>query len=617
MKRLLFVFALPLLLLVGCGADPVRVGSKDFTENRILAEMMVLVIEAEGISVERHIAAGDSRAVFEALRMDRIDAYPEYSGTALALLGLPVSADSAEARDRATAELSELGIAIGEPFGFESRFAVVMPGTKADAGGIAGISDLAGPDAGLTLAVTDTFARRPQDGLRPFLDRYGLAFGDVVVLDVSDSAGLIDLLIDGAADIAVVVENEATIGDFDLRALADDAGFFPAYEAFPLIASAALETYPELGGALARLSGQLDAAAIGELVAQVNLTGRSPRGVAREYLAARDILPAMPPAIAMPDLLIAIDPADIGTPMANDVLRAARRTVPNRLIRFLPEPTPVSGIFDETARVALVPAVSLFVQASEGGSVDERLETVAAVGSYFVHALARDDGPRNLGEAARIATGPSGSPSHLLAEVIAGSRAPETEIVPLEGTDALLGAGAVADGRADIALVLAPLGRRDIGRALAEDLSLRLVPASAWWGGAIRLTQPYPRPAIIPAGAYAALRSPVETLSMQAVVIGPAPSGPVIGQQGPVSYSDAPLPVTDAVVRTFNDNLGDNPDVNPLLRPASALLTRPDPAMQPLNRSPAYTVLSLFILVFIGWAIWLLTRPTKKGLRHD
>lgn len=617
MKKAYFLLMLPLIVLGGCGDDPVRVGSKAFTENRILAELIAQVIEAEGIPVELHPAIGDTPAVFEALRTDRIDIYPEYSGTALALLGLPVSNEPDADRALAEAEFDRFGIEIGAAFGFDSRFAVVMSEGATDPAGIAAISDLAERGAGLTLAVTEAFARRPVDGLAPLLDRYGLTFGDTIVLPEGDRARLVDLLIDGDADVAVMLENDTAIADFGLVELVDDAGFFPSYRAFPLVGRQALDTHPGLAGALAKLAGQLDAATISDLVAQVELSGRSVRNVARDYLLAREIVPGTSRALTLPELRIAIDPADIGTPMANEVLRAARQTVPNRIIRFHPDSVPIASLLDETARIAVAPAASLFIDSGTGATSDERLETIAAVGSYFVHALARSDGPADLGDAQRIATGPPGSAAHRLGLVVAALRDPAPEIVALGSADATEAAAALAAGRAEVALLVAPLRRPDIAAALAGDPSLRLVPASAWWQGAARPGQPYLRAAIIPAGAYPTDGTPVETLAMQSVVVGPAPPSAILGHQGPVTYTEAPRPITDATVRAFNENLGDNPDVNPLLRPSAALQPRPDPAMQPLNRTPAYTVFSLLIMAFIGWAIWLLTRPLNRAPGHD
>lgn len=617
MRSRLLLLALPLFLLAGCGDDPVRVGSKNFTENRILAELITQVLEAEGIPAEPHIGIGDTRAVFEALRTGEIDIYPEYSGTALALLGMPVTADPAESRERASAEFAHLGIETGQPFGFDSRFAIVMLADLAERDGIARISDLEATAGGLVLAVTDEFARRPLDGLVPLVESYGLAFGDVVVVPERERAGLIDLLIDGGADVAVLLENDSAIADFGLLPLADDAGFFPSYEAFPLIARDALEARPDLEGALATLSGRIDAATISDLVAQIDLSGRNPRNVAREFLATQGVISAVTPTFDHPPMLIAINSADIGTTMANEVLRAARETMPNRIIRFEPDPTPIDSVLAGEARVALVPAVSMFEQSVQGARIDPRVESIAAVGSHFVQALAAGDGPTSLQGAGRIATGPPGSASNRLGRVIAETLDPEPEIIALESSDAAAGAAAIAADRADLALLLAPLGRRDIAEALTGNPGLQLVPAAGWWQGATRLAQPYPRPAIIPAGTYPTVTARIETLAMQAVVIGPATNSAAMGHQGPITYTGDPQPVTEAVVRSFNENLGDNPDVNPLLHPSAALQPQPDPAMQPLNRQPAYTVFSLLIICFIAWAIWLLTRPLNKGLRHD
>ena len=79
---------LMLLTLAACSQPTIRVGSKNFAENRILAEMFALLLEDAGFRVERTIPVGDTTSTFESLRSGGIDLYPEYTGTGLVLLGL-------------------------------------------------------------------------------------------------------------------------------------------------------------------------------------------------------------------------------------------------------------------------------------------------------------------------------------------------------------------------------------------------------------------------------------------------------------------------------------------------------------------------------------------------
>src|SRR6056297_3742576 len=98
------------LALSGCTREPVVVASKDTVQDRILAEMMALTLEARGFAVERRIGLGDSADVFQALQVGRVDIYPEYSGTALAMLDAPPESDPALVRERLAAPLRALGL---------------------------------------------------------------------------------------------------------------------------------------------------------------------------------------------------------------------------------------------------------------------------------------------------------------------------------------------------------------------------------------------------------------------------------------------------------------------------------------------------------------------------
>lgn len=144
---------------------------------------------------------------------------------------------------------------------------------------------------------------------------------------------------------------------------------------------------------------------------------------------------------------------------------------------------------------------------------------------------------------------------------------------------------------------------------LLDSGGLRLIPANDWWAGAARLAFPFLGVAAIPASPQNV--EPVPTLSMQAVVLGPAPSSEALGQQGPSTYNEAPRPVTDQVVLAFNDNLGPHPDVGYSMRRADVLVPNSESGKQALNLTPGYTVLSLGILAFLLWATWLLVREDR------
>ena len=109
-------FSTAALLGLGLGVsgvqaqEPVVVSSKDTVQDRILAEMMVLMLDARGLAAERRIGVGDSADVFQALRSGAVDVYPEYTGTALALLDGPPETDAEMVRARLAAPFADLGL---------------------------------------------------------------------------------------------------------------------------------------------------------------------------------------------------------------------------------------------------------------------------------------------------------------------------------------------------------------------------------------------------------------------------------------------------------------------------------------------------------------------------
>ena len=600
---------LAVLALAACGDPPLRVASKDFAENRILAEMFALLLESQGLTVDRQIPLGDTAVVFEALRSGRTDLYPEYTGTGLALLGLPPTADGAASRERVREELERLGITVLEPLGFESTYVVVVGPRLARERGVAEVADLANVASDLRIAVAEEFASRPEVGLQAFTDRYGLEFGTVEVVPEEERRSVYDLLLDGRADVVVGFGTDPEIATYGLTALEPSGDFFPDFSAIPVVSTGAMARHPEIAAALGALAGRLDVEQMRALVSAVALDGRTPGEVAREGLAALDLLEAETAAVAQP-LRLAVDPAEVGGEMTSEVLRAARAAVTGRGLALLETENPVGAIFDGRARVALVPAVAQFDIDGEEARLLDGIETVAAVGSYYLHALARADGPASLAQAGRIAAGPAGTASHRLARAAAGRSDPPAEVVSLDSTSAAAAVGAVTSGAADAAIVLAPLGSIQVANALRGG-DIELIPAVEWWVGAARVGLPFLRIATIPGPVYG--KAPVSTLAMQATVIGPAPSDDVLGEQGPSTYSEVQKPVTDQVVLAFNEALGPHPAVAHYLRPSAVLTPQVSRVVRALNRTPGYTVLSLGIIAFLVWAGWLLMRPDERG----
>ncbi|HJQ85146.1 MAG TPA: glycine betaine ABC transporter substrate-binding protein [Candidatus Binatia bacterium] len=271
-----------LLALAGCGrpAGTIVVGSKNFTEQRILGELLAQTIESTGLPVQRKLDLGGTFVCDAAIRAGQIDAYVEYTGTALAAI-LKQQADRREVLARVREVYARDGLVWTEPLGFDNSFALVVRGDDARRLGVATISDAVPHARGWRAAFGYEFQQRA-DGYPGLARTYGLEFGQVRTMDL----GLLyRALVDRQAD---VVAGNATDGQIDALgfvALADDKRYFPPYEAAPVVRRTVVETNPAVAAALAALGGKLSNETMRRLNYAVDGDHRSPADVVRELRA--------------------------------------------------------------------------------------------------------------------------------------------------------------------------------------------------------------------------------------------------------------------------------------------------------------------------------------------
>ena len=214
-----------------------------------------------------------------------------------------------------------------------------------------------------------------------------------------------------------------------------------------------------------------------------------------------------------------------------------------------------------------------------------------------------------LGSARVVATGPEGSPSHLVAAVLARHAQGAITLAPqADGGAAAIGA-AIAHGTADAGLVIASRQRGDVVELLRDSPELRLVDAAAWWQGPARLALPFLAEAALRPENHPGLDSAVSVLSMQTVITGPAPPEAAgLGRQGPISFDTRVQPLTDTTVRAIDSALGTRPDVGASLHAAPALAPRRPEAPTARNPRPDQALLTMGIFAYLAVAGWLLVR---------
>jgi osmoprotectant transport system substrate-binding protein len=279
--------ALGLLALAACsGRDRVVVGSKNFTEQRILGELLAETVEAAGLRALRRFDLGGTFVCDRALRAGQIDLYVEYTGTALgAILKEPPDPDPARVLARVRAAYAPEGLVWTVPLGFDNTFALVV---RSDVGART-ISEAVPLASGWTAAFGYEFQQRA-DGYPALARVYGIRFREVRTMDL----GLLyRALADRQVDVVVGSATDGPIARLGLRVLADDRHAFPPYEAVPVVRGAVLRRHPQLAAALAALGGTIDVATMRRMNAAVDDEHQDPAAVVRAFReAASSLRPA-------------------------------------------------------------------------------------------------------------------------------------------------------------------------------------------------------------------------------------------------------------------------------------------------------------------------------------
>lgn len=268
----------------------VTVGSKNFTENRLLAEIIARLIEARtGLEVERRTNLGGTLVVFSALRSGEIDLYPEYTGTgwSIVLKKGETTSDSLRTYLTVAHEYEQrFGIRWLRPFGFSNSYGIAVLEDTAERLGIERVSDLAGHGDELRVAWSHEFLNR-EDGYPGLKAAYGLDFRQVRGME----HGLAyEAIRTGAIDVTDAYTTDGKLLRFPVRVLEDDRDFFPPYDCAPIVRVDALDRFPELARVLDELAFTLPDERMQELNYQVEEEERSFAAVASDFLREEGLL---------------------------------------------------------------------------------------------------------------------------------------------------------------------------------------------------------------------------------------------------------------------------------------------------------------------------------------
>lgn len=296
MKKFIILFALVTFLAVpfsSFAGSPVRVGSKNFTEQLVLGQIMVQLLKDRGIPVSDKTNLGGTNVNRDALLQGQIDVYMEYTGTAWLTFFKKKEVvrnpeelyKKVKALDKKKNDLIWL-----KPCKFNNTYAIVMKEKTAAMDNINTLSDWARfikkHPGKMTVAVGPEFYSRI-DGFKGMMGHYGLVFGK----DIPDSnVSKMELSItkkavrDGKVLCGMAFATDSAIIDYNLRVLKDDKNYFPIYNPAPVVRASVLKQHPKMAFVLNQIGGSLDTKTMQRLNYRVNANGEKPSAVAKSWL---------------------------------------------------------------------------------------------------------------------------------------------------------------------------------------------------------------------------------------------------------------------------------------------------------------------------------------------
>jgi osmoprotectant transport system substrate-binding protein len=271
----------------------ITVGSKNFTEQKVLGEVYAQAFKAAGYTVKTALNLGDEKTALAALKSGQISGYPEYTGTALlSFLDVPAAklpSDEAAAYDQVKAGMAKQGIEAFPPTPFTSSNEVGLLKTEADKLGVTKISDLKSKASKLTLYGSPE-CRTRRDCLLGLEQVYGLKFKKFTPVNIDQRH---EVLTSHQADLSIVFTTDPQIKRNNEVLLEDDKGMFPPYNStFLMKKSVADAAGPDLAKTLDLVNKNLTADVMQELNARVDLDKDTPEQAAQAYLKQFKLIPA-------------------------------------------------------------------------------------------------------------------------------------------------------------------------------------------------------------------------------------------------------------------------------------------------------------------------------------
>jgi glycine betaine/choline ABC-type transport system substrate-binding protein len=266
-------------------AKTVTIGSKNFTEEFILGQIYAQALKAAGYNVKTQLNLGSEQIALRAVKSGQVDAYPEYTGTALTsffkLKAEDVPKDEQKAYEMAKADFAKEGLTALAPTPFTDSNGVGMLKATADKLGVKTISDLKDKAATLTFTGTPECPQRP-DCLLGLKQVYGLNFKKVIPVDPSLRYSVLEKK---KADVGIVFTTDGQLAQGKVALIEDDMHMFPPYNVTLVFKKDALDKLgPDAQKTIALVQKGLTTEAMQELNSRVDIDKQTPAAVAKEYL---------------------------------------------------------------------------------------------------------------------------------------------------------------------------------------------------------------------------------------------------------------------------------------------------------------------------------------------
>ena len=269
----------------GAAAGSITVGSADFPESALLAEIYAGALEAKGVTVTKKLNIGAREAYIPALQDGSIDLIPEYTGVLAQYFNKDATATDPDGVYTELKAAVPDTLTVLDKSAAEDKDALVMKKSRADELGVKSIADLKGKAQDLTVGGPPEWKTR-LTGIPGFKKIYGLEFKQFRPLDAGGPLTLAALK-NGQIDAGDMFTTDPSIAENDLVALEDPENMYASQNVVPLITKS--KSNPTIEGALNAVSAKLDTPTLSALLKEVVSDKKDPDAVAKEFLSKNSL----------------------------------------------------------------------------------------------------------------------------------------------------------------------------------------------------------------------------------------------------------------------------------------------------------------------------------------